>query len=212
MQKTTQEEPKILNELDKFKKEREQLTQLRKKLNDEDKKLRSREKHILNEKREWEEESINLQLENCLLKERLLAQQQDELRENDLSTKRKRLGEADGKDEPSSRLEKRKRIEPDQPKTMYGSHRDSDGGGPCENALARPEATNLWALLCAIEGQLRLLVDGQQVLSQHQKAILDRSKQSTLQTTTETTSSGSGEHDAPMEMESQPSAEPLRSY
>lgn len=193
------EDPQKPVDWSKLRKERQQLEHVRRKLNEEERKIRNREKHMRDEQREWEEESINLQLENCLLKEKLLARE-DELKMRGISAKRKREEANDPalEEDKDECLEKRRRTDSDV-KTTPELDNDSDHHHLASEALPSPSAsdnkeaeapasekvaenqeaagpTNLWALLLALEGHLRLLVGGQKAISAHQKAILAAAK------------------------------------
>lgn len=181
-------------------KDREQLELLKRKLEEEERRVRNMEKKIREEKREWEEESINLQLENCLLKEKLLTLD-EEMRANSqgtttvsaFSAKRKRHDEAelvgqDLADEMDAAEKRRKTTEPSaheggddaaaadgQKKALLSAlpapaHVSADSSSASSSST---EPTDLWALLCALEGHLRSLVHDQKTIATHQRVLLD---------------------------------------
>ncbi len=182
-------------------KDREQLELLKRKLEEEERRARNMEKKIREEKREWEEESINLQLENCLLKEKLLTLD-EELRANSqgtttvstFSAKRKRHDETelvgqDLADEMDAAEKRRKTTEPsvheggDDAAAADGhkkvllsalpapAHVSADSSSASSSSSTEP--TDLWALLCALEGHLRSLVHDQKTIATHQRVLLD---------------------------------------
>jgi hypothetical protein len=180
-------------------KDREQLELLKRKLEEEERRARNREKKIREEKREWEEESINLQLENCLLKEKLLTLD-EELRANSqgtttvsaFSAKRKRHDEAelvgqDLADEMDAAEKRRKTTEAHEggddaaaadgqkallPALPAPAHVSADKSS-ASSSSSSTEPTDLWALLCALEGHLRSLVHDQKAIATHQRVLLD---------------------------------------
>lgn len=179
-------------------KDREQLELLKRKLEEEERRARNREKKSREEKREWEEESINLQLENCLLKEKLLTLD-EELRANSqgtttvsaFSAKRKRHDEAelvgqDLTDEMDAAEKRRKTTEAHEggdaaaadgqkallPALPAPAHVSADKSS-ASSSSSSTEPTDLWALLCALEGHLRSLVHDQKAIATHQRVLLD---------------------------------------
>jgi len=148
--------------LEQLRKEKEQLEKHKRRLSDHERKIRLIERSMHEEKREWEEESINLQLENCLLKERLLMLDEEPKSVHTTGSKRKWTDQ----DSPANNEEhlKHQKAQMASP-SEEGTKEQTGNAGELDAARLSGEPTNLFTLLCAIEGHLRALLQAQNNLA-----------------------------------------------